>query len=375
MAFRPAAEFPDFSRILESLNQAQISAKNPALYQAIKQLIDKVLQFKDLNQNQIENIIADITDLSNTVNNISTGGTVVLPAPVMPPLDGIDGEDGIGFPGRDGRDGLDGKSLFLPQPDESYYDTPLPMPICCTDGASIFDITTTGAINDLDFANAQIIRFNNASLSTLQGLKAGYDSQQVVIFSKGAGQLNTAHLNAGSAAANRLTNNVTSGVTTGAPASGVFRYVYDSSIPGWRLTQHSQGAWISVAFNAGDFSTSGGGAITFPAGATNVPVFKYYLNGKTITVALTLNGVSIAAALGTQIRALIPNSWTAATQVENCARAGNNAALGTTVGLFVVVPSVDATKLVMLNTTLGTTNWAASVANTNFAGSLPFDIN
>lgn len=375
MAFVPEAEFPDFSRILDSLNQAQISVKNPALYQAIKQLIDKVLQFKDLNQTQIENILADITDLSNTVNNINTGTTVNLPPPIMPVFDGIDGDDGFPIPGRDGKDGLDGKSIFLPESSDQDYETPLPMPVCCVEGASVFELSTTGNIDDLDFQNAKVIRFNNASLATLRGLKAGFDGQKVTIYSKGAGDLFSAHLNAGSSAANQLTNFVTSGNTSGAAGTSVYEYTYDTSIPGWRLTYHTQGAWISQPFNAGDFTTSGGGAITFPLGATNVPVFKYFLTGKTVFWALTVNGATIAAPLGNLILTLIPNSWTAASQVENTARTGNNANLGTTEGIMVTVPATDATKVFTSVDLLTTTNWAVSVAQTNLAGSLQFDIN
>src|ERR1035437_9565563 len=116
-----------------------------------------------------------------------------------------------------------------------------------------FSVTTTGNIDDLDFSNANTIRMNNASLATIRGLKAGVAGQQVTIVSIGAGEVDFAHQNAGSTAANRLINTVTSGITPLAPGKGTAVYEYDGTAARWRLVSHTQGAAIAVTYNAGDF--------------------------------------------------------------------------------------------------------------------------
>ena len=58
---------------------------------------------------------------------------------------------------------------------------------------SVFTFTTTGNIDNLDFAHARYIRANNATVSTIRGLVAGYyDGQVVTIISIGAGEVDLA---------------------------------------------------------------------------------------------------------------------------------------------------------------------------------------
>jgi hypothetical protein len=101
--------------------------------------------------------------------------------------------------------------------------------------AGTFDVSTTGTINDLDFQSCAVIRMTNATLATLTGLKAGYPGQMVTIVATGAGQVNLSHQNAGSAAANRLINAVTSAVTSLAAGVGAATYTYDDTTARWRL--------------------------------------------------------------------------------------------------------------------------------------------
>src|ERR1017187_8808588 len=127
-------------------------------------------------------------------------------APVIPGPQGPKGDTGssgsgagiMGPPGQDGADGDDAWSVGL-------VNTPK--------GTSEFTVTTTGNIDDLDFSNASTIRMNNASLSTLRGLKAGVAGQQVTIVSVGTGKVDLAHANTGSGAGNRLLNYITSAAT------------------------------------------------------------------------------------------------------------------------------------------------------------------
>ncbi len=124
--------------------------------------------------------------------------------------------------------------------------------------AGTFDVSTTGNIDDLDFQSCAVIRMTNASLATIRGLKAGYPGQEVSIVSIGAGEVDTAHQNAGSANANKLINPITSAPMPAAPGAGNFTYKYDDTTARWRQVGYGQGAPIQVAYAAGNFGTTAG---------------------------------------------------------------------------------------------------------------------
>ncbi len=104
--------------------------------------------------------------------------------------------------------------------------------------------TATGSVNDLDFGTATVIRMNNSSAATIQGLKAGTDAQMVTIQSVGAGNVFFAHQNTGSSAANRLINVVTWTKTALAAGKGSMTYQYDATTARWRQVSHDQGAGL-----------------------------------------------------------------------------------------------------------------------------------
>ncbi len=112
-------------------------------------------------------------------------------------------------------------------------------------GATEFPFSNTGAVDDLDFLNASTIRMTNATVATIRGLKAGYPGQRVAIISAGAGQVDLAHQNTSSTAANRLLNVMTGAASSLAANVGRAEYEYDGTTLRWRLLFHDQGAAIS----------------------------------------------------------------------------------------------------------------------------------
>jgi len=128
--------------------------------------------------------------------------------------------------------------------------------------------TATGNIDDLDIGDAPIVelRMNNASTATIRGLVgSGKGGQIVKIFSVGAGNVELAHQNAGSTAANRLINAVTGMNTPLAAGFGTATYVYDATTQRWRLQSHNQGAAIAYTptwTTSGTAPTLGNGTIT-----------------------------------------------------------------------------------------------------------------
>jgi hypothetical protein len=238
--------------------------------------------------------------------------------------------------------------------------------------ASEATTTLTGTQNDVNFSSVTTLRLNNASDLTITGFAAGVPGQRLILVSVGAGNVYLAHQNAGSTAINRLVNFVTSGNTPIAAGAGTATFVYDGTTSRWRLVNHSMGAWLTVPYTAGDYTGNGAMTVTVTAGQRSI--YKYFLNGRTLSVSLGLNGFSVAGVVNNLVQVLIPNGYTVATQVEACCRIGNNAALGTTTGLIVTVPSSSTTKILIATTLLTTTNWAASVTNSAAFGSLSFDV-
>lgn len=164
--------------------------------------------------------------------------------------------------------------------------------------------TTTGNIDNLDFSNADLIRMNNASLSTIRGLKAGYAGQRVTIVSIGAGEVDFAHQNANSSAENRLINYVTGGVTPLAAGIGAATYQYDATTTRWRLVSHEQGAFITVAYSAGNFTANG--TMTWTVDSGDQETYAYYLSGRTINLVYSIGASTIGGTPNTQLRIAIP---------------------------------------------------------------------
>lgn len=179
---------------------------------------------------------------------------------------------GSGAMGPPGPAGMDGDDLWAA----------LPPTVVSGKEATI---TTTGNIDNLDFGNVDILRLNNASLSTIRGLKAGTPGQQVTIVSVGAGIVDFAHLNGGSSTSNQLQNAITSGNTPIAAGVGIATYQYDGASAKWRLAAHEQGAYIDMAYNSGNF-TAQAGVWTVESG--DLITMAYYVRGREVTFKLKI---------------------------------------------------------------------------------------
>lgn len=143
---------------------------------------------------------------------------------------------------------------------------------------SVFTFTTTGNIDNLDFAHARYIRANNATLATIRGLVAGYyDGQIVTIISIGAGEVDLNHQDTNSTAANRLLNVVTSAFTPLAAGAGVATYQYDLTTARWRLIEWNQGDFIQIAYASGNFTAASG---TWTVDSGDQLTFGYWLRGR-----------------------------------------------------------------------------------------------
>lgn len=171
---------------------------------------------------------------------------------------------------------------------------------------TIVNSALTGTQNDFTpgFIGDTVVRLSNATTLTITGFANGYDGQRITLISIGAGEVDFSHQAAGSAAANRLVNIATTGITPLAPGAGMAEYVYDGTTARWRLVSHEQGAWIAYVPTYG-----GNGAQTFTAVTTTT--VRYRLSGRTAFVAFDFSG-TVGGTPNTQVTATLPNSYTAA---------------------------------------------------------------
>jgi hypothetical protein len=238
-------------------------------------------------------------------------------------------------------------------------------------GAEFTTTTTTGNIDDLDFANATLIRMNNASLATIRGLKAGVAGQRVTIVSVGAGQVDLAHQNTSDAtAANRLVNLATSASTSLAAGRGTATYQYDATTARWRLVVHEQGAMIAVPYASGNFTASTG---SWTVASGDQILFSYSLKGRLLTVILYLDATTVSAT-PTQLKVAMPGGYTTSHDVQSVGPvAFNNSSSVTTAAFFVSGPSTSATLIALQ--LIGSGVWAAATDNTfvRLIAQLPVD--
>ena len=233
--------------------------------------------------------------------------------------------------------------------------------------AGTITVTTTGNIDDLDFQYCSVILMNNATLSTIRGLKAGFPGQEVTIVSIGAGQVNLPHQNISSAAANRLINSVTSGITPLAAGKGIATYKYDEITVRWRLINHNQGAMIAIPYASGNFT--GSGTITWTVDAGDQSSLSFEIINNCILIAAVILTTSISG-VGTDLRITLPNGYTCAFQIVGIARVNDNGA-GFVAG---IVYATTAGNTTLNFETIAGTNWAAAVNTTGLQASLLFPI-
>jgi hypothetical protein len=366
-------EQPDFDRLLVALNNSDISVKNNALYQTIKGLMDKVRQMQGITVTDINELQVAIDNLTNIVNNINVTGVEQLPRAWMPVFDGEDGIEPLMIPGRSGRDGLDGKTI--PGMDGIDYecDPLIPFgPFTVPSATSSFSYTeqtttSTGTQNDFSLsAHYTVLRCNNATALTITGFSVGGATptagDQVVIENIGSSTVRVAHNDGGSTAAFQVTCPSTRGQILG--ANGSMRLVYDGTTTKWRLAAVQPGAPITPTFAAGDFTASG--AMTWTVAAGDVTVLAYSQLGKLVTIMINLVTTTVGGAASTQLKILIPNSFTANSNALNTCLVSDNGAFGA--GYLITV----ATQVVV--GLISTGNWAAAADNTAVQGFLTFEV-
>jgi hypothetical protein len=218
--------------------------------------------------------------------------------------------------------------------------------------------TTTGTqtalaipVGSLDL----VLYLNNATLLTVQGIAAGIQGQLLYVFSKGAGQVDFAHLHASGTALGKLKLCATTGLTSLAAGSGVAVFEYDATVTQWRLVAHDQGAWITPAYAGGDYTAATG---TWTVDSGDVIEMKYWLKGRTLFMKLWVLTTSVSAT-PTELRRAIPGGFTVAGNDTLTMAQVSNAGGGAAVGYVAVGATLYFTS------TIGGGGWAVATNNTS----------
>jgi len=206
---------------------------------------------------------------------------------------------------------------------------------------------STGTVNDFTLTTGvSVLRLTNASLLTLTGLSAGVDGQELTIISSGAGRVDLAHQNTGSAAANRLVNMATTAPSSLAPSTGTAVYRYVAASQRWRLISLNQGAWISQVYSGSDFTAAG--SMTWTVDSGDLSVFKYWLKDTTLLVSVNIGASTLGGTASAQINIKVPGGFSFAGGSSGRAfLSWNNSADTPTadVGFCAFNQSIDATNL------------------------------
>src|SRR4026209_114580 len=221
--------------------------------------------------------------------------------------------------------------------------------------------TTTGTQTALAIPSGTgdlVLYLNNATLLTIQGIAAGVANQTLTLVSKGAGQVDLAHLHASGTALGKLKLFATSGLTSLAAGSGVAVFEYDATVTQWRLLAHDQGAWITPAYAGTDYTAATG---TWTVDSGDVIELRYWLKGRTLFVKVWLLTTSVSATPA-ELRRAIPGGFTVAGNDTITPLQVANAGGGAAVGMV----SVGAT--IAFYSSIGGAGWSAATNNASVNG-------
>jgi hypothetical protein len=142
--------------------------------------------------------------------------------------------------------------------------------------------------------------------------------------------------------------------------SGVARYVYDAGGGFWKLHFHTQGAWITRAYSAGNYT--GSGSMTWTVDSGDILAERFVLENRSLTIFGAYQTTSVGGTLSTALQVALPNGYTAAIAGEGyeVVRASdNNGAYGS--GLVLG----SGTVLQIFKDLGASTNWSAATNATH----------
>ncbi len=110
------------------------------------------------------------------------------------------------------------------------------------------------------------------------------------------------------------------GTNTATIGNASLSYVFTSGAYRERGRSVAMGEWVDQAFNAANYTTSGGGGVTWGVDAGDVALNRYTLVGKTVTWQINIDSTDIAGGTPTHLRVAVPSGLT---EVAVLARGGS----------------------------------------------------
>jgi hypothetical protein len=148
--------------------------------------------------------------------------------------------------------------------------------------------------------------------------------------------------------------------------------IYDATTQRWRVVEHEQGAWITPAFSAGNFTASG--SMTWTVESGDVTAFRYWLKGKTLTVVYVLTGTTTGGIASISLLITIPNGFLSATPTyaSNWVNPDNTTNTNNTISFTNVAGG--GSPAISIQRTANFANWALATNRVDVRGEIVMEV-
>jgi hypothetical protein len=232
-------------------------------------------------------------------------------------------------------------------------------------------ITATGTQHDVSLTSKRtFLRCNSAAALVITGFSvagaAPKGGDRVTVHNIGAFSVRVANQDAGSAAANRAIHPSVQGQIIG--TNGSIEYIYDDTSDRWRMVRVEPGAPISVGFNAGDFTGSGGMTVTVEA--ADLATFTFRQTGKTVRICVDFGSFTVGGTPSTHVQVLLPNGFVSSVEQRNAAHVRVNAVFENG---YMHIAGAASTQMLIGRSAAN--SWVASTNNNDARGTFDVEVN
>ena len=219
----------------------------------------------------------------------------------------------------------------------------------------------------LSVGDAGFLVFTGTGDKLLTGLVAepSLSNGRLVVVFNDAGTLRLAHEDTGSTATARINAVSVRGQMLG--AKGWALLLYDTSISRWRIVGLDPGRPVVIPHNAADFTTNSAGSWTVEAG--DLQTWAYQQIGSKVVFDFSIQFTSTSGA-GTELRANLPNGFSAQRQVVEVCRVIPNGA--SNAGFVWIRPGGQ--YLIFEQTIQNPTAWPNSMNTTSVQGKITVEV-
>jgi len=235
--------------------------------------------------------------------------------------------------------------------------------------ATVVPRTDTGTVTDWapGLSGTTLIQWSGVSNLAVNTLAGGVRGQTVIFKNIGGAVASFAHMSGAGLATNRFYNLAKSAATPVAP-DGWATWVHDGNL--WNLIDHEQGAWITPAYSAANFTALA--PMTWTVDAADVTAYTYRLSGRTLSVVWFLDTTTVGGTGTSQLRLKVPGGFLVAKDTVTFQYASDAGAPGTA-GYVVAGPNTP-NLLILCRDATTNTNWTVAANLTYARGTITFEV-